>query len=98
MSTSAATDPVLAQMQAEIVIMTGPEADALYRELKETLVRKLGEDPHAGSHAAALGAAVRLVLSLIHDVGASEGQRNRLKALAVGMLRADWDSDRRSAQ
>lgn len=83
----------------EVGMMTGSESDALYEELRQTIIRKMADDRYRGNHAAAFGAACRLVLSLIRNVGATTGQRGRLKALAVGMLKAEWDSDKdRDAQ
>jgi hypothetical protein len=84
---------VLATMRREIDMMTGPEADALLVELRETVLRKLQDDRYKGNHSAAFGAACRLVLSLIRDIGASEGQQARLQALAVGMFKRGWDDD-----
>lgn len=90
------TPQVRARMFEEIDMMTGPEADALLVELRETVMRKLQDDRYKGSHSAAFGAACRLVLSLIRDIGATDGQQARLRALAKGMLERGWDEDSRN--
>jgi hypothetical protein len=88
-----ASPEMLQTMRNEVEMMTGPEADALLVELRETVIHKLNDDRYKGNHSAAFGAACRLLLSLIRDIGATEGQQARLKALAIGMLKAEWNDD-----